>query len=47
MAQENANVLDDVTIEFVDGTLVTCTPKTAVYILRGLHLTPKSDGKTE
>lgn len=49
MAKEKVVVseLEDAIIEFADGTTVTCTPKTAVYILRGLRMTPKDDGKSE
>ena len=39
--------LDDVQIEFTDGTVVICSPKSAVYIIRGLHLKPVNDGKLE
>lgn len=39
--------LEDAVIEFADGTTVTCTPKTAVYILRGLRMTSKDDGNIE
>lgn len=44
---DNKKVFEDVQIEFTDGTVVICSPKQAVYIIRGLHLKPTKDGKLE
>lgn len=41
------NTLPDVQIEFTDGTFLICSPKSAVYIIRGLKLQFKDDGKSE
>ena len=39
--------LEDVQIEFTDGSVLICSPRAAVYIIRGLKLQPKDDGKPE
>lgn len=47
MAHNKQNVLNDVQIEFTDGTVLICSPRSAVYILRGLDLKPVKNGEND